>query len=64
MAKRITMKSGRVTRTFVVEASPFPKPGDLCTIKGQGAEWIITSVRDTKVLATFTTQHGRLRLLK
>ncbi len=64
MAKRITMKSGRLTRSIVAEKPPFPRPGDLLTVKGEGAEWTVTKVRDVKVLAVFSTARGRLKLLR
>lgn len=44
-AWRITVKLGRTTRHFVLQQPPFPKVGDLLTIKGEGAEWTVTKAK-------------------
>lgn len=52
--KHITMKSGRLTRSLVVETPPFPKPGDLLNFDGEGADWTVTKVSAVRnVIAAF-----------
>lgn len=46
--KRITVKRGTTKRTFTVVAEPYPKVGDVVTIKGEGAEWTVHKCVDTE----------------
>lgn len=46
--KRVTMTSGKLRRTVVLAKPPFPKVGDVLTVKGEGAEWSVTKVADAE----------------
>ena len=48
--KRITIKLGKLSRSFVVVRPPYPEVGDAITFKGQGAEWTVTKVKETTAI--------------
>ena len=50
-AKQITIKNGKQTKRVVLVAPPFPDVGDVLT--DGPAEWTVTKVQGTKVLAQF-----------
>jgi hypothetical protein len=41
---RFTIKRGKIAKTFVAVAPPYPKVGDSVTLNG--TEWFVTKARD------------------
>jgi hypothetical protein len=42
----MTIKLGKTSKSFVVTQEPYPKVGDLVTIKGQRQKWTVLKVVD------------------
>ena len=48
-ALRITVRRGMIAHKFVLTEPPYPKIGDSVTLNG--AEWFVSAVKPTKLLA-------------
>lgn len=47
--KRITVKCGTETRRFCFEKPPYPKVGDILTVKGNGVKsegWTVSNIQN------------------
>jgi hypothetical protein len=44
--KKITIRNGRLRKSFTLVAEPYPKLGDEITIKRHGAKWFVSKIRD------------------
>ena len=61
-AVKITIRNGKLKRTFTLTAPPFPKVGDIVNIKGAGgADWTVERSVPTEVIVAFSTSGGKLR---
>lgn len=59
IAKRITMKRGKMTKKLLLVGGPCPKIGDELTL--EGVAWFVTKVKDEEIFAEFSTAGGKLK---
>lgn len=58
-AVRIVVKRDKQRRCFVVVAPPFPKIGDVCTIKGE--DWEVVTRKETGALFSVSFPKAKTR---
>lgn len=57
--KRVKIQLGKIKRSLLLAAPPYPRVGDMLTISGQ--DWPVVSIKDEKVIAAFDIEGKRLR---
>lgn len=59
----ITIKRGKTSRRLAIAQEPFPKVGDIVTVKGEGAEWTVTRAKLTQEVFSIKFPEAKARRL-